>query len=141
MSKVVQLLAASAIALGTVASYPAVAAAPPPVAGISGWAQSSVAGCPYIIWRLARHPDGKVTGIISYSDLSGQSTAVGNITQSGLFHIVLKSAIGEGPSGVIDGQRSNGEVVADLKGPGCANFHVARMAEVPDINQVIGGGG
>jgi hypothetical protein len=140
MSKVVQILAASAIALGTVASYPASAATPPPVAGISGWAQSSVAGCPYLIWRLARHPDGKVTGRISYSDLSGESTAVGSINANGQFHIVLKSAIGEGPVGVIDGERSQGQVVATLTGPGCANFHVVRMAEVPDINRVIIGG-
>jgi hypothetical protein len=139
--KTVTLLATGALALGAVATLPAVAA-PPPVAGITGFAMSEVPGCPYVQWRLARHDDGRITGRFWYSDLSGTSTAVGNIDQSGRFHTVLTSAIGKGPVGVVDGVRSpDGKVVADLKGQGCANYHSMSMAPSADINVGGEGGG
>jgi len=131
--KIAMLLAASALTLGAVVAGSAVAA-PPPVAGTVGYALSTVAGCPYIQWRLARHDDGRITGRFWYSDLSGTSNAVGTIDQNGRFHTVLTSAIGSGPVGVVDGQRSpDGSVTADLKGEGCANYHSVRMAPVPNI--------
>ena len=78
--KVGTLVATSALVLGAYAVRPGVAAPPPmaPVAGITGFAPSKVAGCPNINWRLARHPDGKITGIFWYSDMSGTSEAVGS---------------------------------------------------------------
>jgi hypothetical protein len=138
--KSLSVLAASALTLGAVLVQPAVAARPP-VAGTTGYAESAIAGCPFINWRLARHDDGRVTGRFWYSDLSGTSVAVGNIDANGRFHTVLKSAIGKGPVGVIDGQRSqDGSVVADLKGEGCANYHTMHMAPTPDLGGGDGGG-
>jgi hypothetical protein len=137
--KIATLLATSALALGAAVGLPAVAAQPPPapMAGITGFAPSSVAGCPNIQWRLARHIDGKITGIFWYSDLSGTSEAVGNEDATGRFHIVLTSAIGSGPVGVVDGTRSlkDNKVVASLKGEGCANDRVVRMLPVLDMNK------
>jgi hypothetical protein len=127
------LVAMCAIALGTVASFSA-SAAMPPVAGIAGSALSSVAGCPYINWRLANHTDGSITGRFWYGDLSGDSVALGNIDKTGKFHVQLTSAIGSGPVGVIDGQKSaDGKIVADLVGVGCANFHSVTMPPILDI--------
>lgn len=139
--KIVTLLATGALTLGAVVIQSAVAA-PPPQAGTVGYALSSVAGCPYIQWRLARHADGRITGRFWYSDLSGTSQAVGTIDQSGKFHTVLTSAIGAGPVGVIDGQVSpNGEIVADLRGEGCANYHSVRMIPNPNVAVSPGGEG
>jgi hypothetical protein len=137
--KFVTLLGATALSLGAVMVGPAPAAPPPmaPIAGITGFAQSSVPGCPNINWRLARHEDGKITGIFWYSDLSGTSEAVGSEDATGRFHIQVTSAIGKGPVGVVDGTRSkDGKVVADMKGDGCARDHVVRMISVPDINKL-----
>jgi hypothetical protein len=134
---IVTMLATTAFALGAVGST--VAAPPPaaPIAGITGFAQSKVPGCPNINWRLARHTDGKITGIFWYSDLSGTSEASGTEDSSGRFHIQVTSSIGSGPVGVVDGTRSpQGKVVADMKGEGCANDHVVRMYSVPDINKL-----
>jgi hypothetical protein len=134
---IVTMLATTAFALGAVGST--VAAPPPaaPIAGITGFAQSKVPGCPNINWRLARHTDGKITGIFWYSDLSGTSEASGTEDPSGHFHIQVTSSIGSGPVGVVDGTRSpQGKVVADMKGEGCANDHVVRMFSVPDINKL-----
>jgi hypothetical protein len=131
--KIVTMLATSALALGAVVVQSAVAA--PPVAGIVGFAPSSVAGCPNINWRVARHDDGKITGIFWYSDMSGTSEATGSEDQTGKFHIKVTSAIGKGPVAVVDGTRSKeGKIVADMKGEGCANNHVVRMIPVTDIN-------
>ena len=133
-------LTMGALALGAVASRPAVAATPQ--AGIVGFANSAVAGCPMLEWRVARHADGRVSGIFWYADMSGTSGAAGTIDQSGHFHTVLTSALGNGPVGVIDGERSaDGAVVADLKGEGCANYHVMKMSPVPDLGAYAGGGG
>jgi hypothetical protein len=134
------LVATSALVVGAFVVRPGVAAPPqpmPPMAGITGFAPSAVAGCPNINWRVARHPDGKITGIFWYSDLSGTSEAVGNEDATGKFQIKLTSAIGQGPVGVVNGTRSKtGKVVADMTGEGCANNHVVRMISVPDINKL-----
>jgi hypothetical protein len=130
---------AGALVLGAFAVPPGVAAPPPmaPVAGIVGFAPSSVAGCPNINWRLARHADGKITGIFWYSDMSGTSEARGSEDATGKFEIKITSAIGQGPVGTVTGTRSKeGKVVADLTGEGCANDHVVRMISVPDINKL-----
>lgn len=138
--EVVTMLATTAFALGAVVVGSAVAAPPPPmapIAGITGFAQSKVPGCPNINWRLARHADGKITGIFWFSDLSGTSEAAGTEDATGRFHIKVTSAIGTGPVGVVDGTRSpQGKVVADMTGEGCANDHVVRMISVPDINKL-----
>jgi hypothetical protein len=103
------------------------------MAGIVGHHASAVAGCPDVEWRLARHPDGQITGIFWYSDLSGTSQAVGQIDASGRFHTTLTSAMGQGPVGKLDGMRSsNGKIVADLVGQGCANYHL-EMNPVADL--------
>jgi hypothetical protein len=142
IAKRVTLLTLGALVVGFVWGRPSVAAAP--VAGIVGQAQSQVAGCPPIHWRLARHPDGKVTGMFWFGDLSGVSSAVGSIDKAEHFHLTLTSAIGQGPAGDVDGQRSkNGKVVAEIKGEGCSNYKIIRMTPVTDINKYgfIGAGG
>jgi len=127
------MLAIGALALGAAASRPAVSKTP--VAGIVGQTASSVADCPNVMWRLARHDDGAITGIFFYSDLSGTSQATGTEDASGRFHIQLTSAMGNGPVGVVNGQRSpDGKVVADLVGQGCANDHFLQMRAVTDLN-------
>lgn len=105
----------------------------PPVAGLVGKAQSSVPGCPYLGWRLARHNDGSITGIAYYLDASGASMVTGTVNQAGEFHLTLKPAMGNGPVGTVVGKRSpDGSAVADLTGEGCANMHVA-MQPAPDL--------
>jgi hypothetical protein len=69
------------------------------MAGYTGEAPSSVAGCPYLIWRLARHDNGEVTGIFYYSDMSGVSNVTGTVDQAGQFHLTLTSSMGNGPVG------------------------------------------
>jgi len=118
------------LTLGTFVSAPATAA--PPVPGYVGEASSSVAGCPFILWRLARHENGEVTGIVYYSDLSGLSMAKGMMDKAGKFHLDLSSSMGNGPTGTVDGTRSsNGRVIAVMKGEGCANM---RLNIRPSIN-------
>ena len=135
MLKTNSFIAMCGVALGVAVSSSA-SAAQPPVAGIVGEALPPIAGCPYINWRLARHDDGRLTGRFWYSDLSGTSVALGNVDSSGKIHVQLMSAIGSGPVGSIEGQRSpNGKVVADLVGPGCANFHAVEMPPVADIGR------
>ncbi len=131
--KASSVVAVCAVALGAASSFSA-SAAQPPVAGIIGEAPSEVAGCPYINWRLANHTDGRITGRFWYSDLSGTSVAVGSMDSNGKIHLQLTSAIGSGPVGVIDGQKSaNGTVVGDLVGPGCANFHAVELPPVHNV--------
>jgi hypothetical protein len=139
--KALAVLAIGALALGAPVTTPVLAAAP--VAGIVGQHTSSVPACPNIIYRLARHDDGSITGMFWYSDLSGTSEAKGFIDKGGHFHTQLTSAIGNGPVGAVDGQRNpNGRVVADMKGEGCANFHSITMVPVPDVNNYgFSGGG
>jgi hypothetical protein len=95
-----------------------------------------VAGCPFLIWRLARHNDGKITGLVYYSDLSGISTANGQIDPSGQFHIELTSSIGDGPVAVVDGKKpAKGKATATMKGAGCANM-VMELTPVDDLNRI-----
>ena len=110
--------------------------AAPPVAGIVGSAPSSVANCPNINWRLARHDDGNITGIMFFSDLSGTSEVKGTVTKAGVFHIDAKSVMGNGPNGAVDGKTEGlyGGFVATMKGAGCANFHESHMISVNDLN-------
>lgn len=109
--------------------------------GFTGHAESSVPGCPYLAWRLARAADGNITGIAYYSDLSGVSTVRGKANPNGTFEMNLTSAMGNGPVGTVQGRRSaNGNVEADMKGQGCANMHLV-MVPLTDINHWTNAGG
>jgi hypothetical protein len=108
-------LLAAGVSFGTT-----VAAAPTP--GYTGNVPSSVAGCPYIMWRVARHDNGDLAGIFYYSDMSGVSEVKGTMDQAGHFQLTLTSAMGQGPVGTVTGtKRPNGAVDATLTGEGCAN--------------------
>jgi hypothetical protein len=126
-------------ALGVSAERPAIAA--PPSSHISGFAgsnNSSVAGCPALLWRLALHEDGTITGIVYYSDLSGLSMAKGDMDQSGHFHLQLTSSMGNGPVGTVDGERPKTmgkRGYATLTGQGCANMHMT-LIPLSNINRV-----
>ncbi len=123
------------LAAGAVVGQPAAAA--PPVVGYSGQVESSVAGCPYIIWRLARHDNGDITGIFYYSDMTGVSQATGTMDQEGHFHLTLTSSNGQGPVGTVAGEKSaNGAVVATMSGQGCANaqLHFNPIANLRSYN-------
>lgn len=141
MSRLATIIAVSGvIAAGVAAGNPAAAAAPP-VAGYVGWAYSTQSGCPYLEWKLARHPDGTITGVVYYSDMSGVSMANGNIDQGGHFQITLTSSMGNGPVGTVTGTKySSGATTATLKGQGCANAEI-RMNPVANLNQYHEGGG
>lgn len=104
------------------------------VPGYVGSAQSTVPGCPYIVWRLAR-ANGQVHGIVYYSDLSGMSMATGTVTPDGVFNLTLTPQMGNGPTGTISGHRMpDGSGEATLTGSGCANTHVV-MQGVSDLTQ------
>jgi hypothetical protein len=94
------------------------------MSGFSGSTPSSVAGCPYIIWRLANDPNGRVHGIAYYSDLSGLSTVMGERNADGNFTLSLTpSSIGAGPSGTASGKVfRDGAVDVKMTGQGCANM-------------------
>jgi len=125
-------MAAGVLALGVGFAVPAVAA--PPMPGYVGSAKSSVAGCPFIAWRLARGEGGAIHGISYYSDLSGLSQVSGHVDNNGHFTLTLKSVMGNGPTGTVTGSRSaKGQLEAELKGTGCANMHV-EMNTAPDLN-------
>jgi len=120
-----KIITASALALGTMAALPAQAQAPTP--GFSAATKSSVAGCPYIVWRLARNPaTGAVNGIAYYADMSGVSSVSGMRGASGHFDLELKAThLGSGPVGRISGTVSpNGAIKGMLIGQGCANATV-----------------
>ncbi len=120
-----KLMTSAALAILAVAGWSRAAPAAAPVAGMVGSGVSRVAGCPYIEWRLARHPDGQITGIVYYSDLSGTSQASGTIAQNGKIDLTLTSQMGNGPVGTVTGQRrSDGAANVTLTGPGCANMHM-----------------
>lgn len=121
----------TALAAGAPVGTPAMALTPVP--GFIGVTPSSVAGCPYIMWRLARHDNGEVTGIAYYSDLSGVSTVNGMVNQSGQIQLTLASSMGKGPVGTVTGTKSaDGAITAQLAGTGCAS---ARLHMGPtDLN-------
>ena len=131
MKRSTALVAVGVLALGAGFGQPAHAA----VAGYVGQAKSSVAGCPFILWRLARSSDGTVSGIVYYSDASGTSVATGTGlgTASGL-HLELKSVQGNGPTGTVtEVKLPNGKMGAKLTGEGCANMEV-QFPPQPDLN-------
>lgn len=114
---------------------PAVAAGAPS-AGYAGASNSTVAGCPAILWRLVTHEDGTITGIVYYSDLSGVSTASGNFDSSGKFHIQLTSSMGNGPVGTATGEKlKNRKGSVTLTGEGCANMHMT-LNPITDMKKV-----
>jgi hypothetical protein len=109
------------------------------ISGFSGSTPSSVAGCPYIIWRLARDPNGHIHGIAYYSDLSGLSSVTGERDANGNFTLSLTpSGMGAGPSGTASGTvAQNGEVEVKMVGQGCANMD-AMINPVTDMDSVGG---
>jgi hypothetical protein len=120
------------LALGVAFAGSAVAA--PPTPGYVGSAKSSVAGCPFIAWRLARGEGGAIHGISYYSDLSGLSQVSGHVDNAGKFQLTLKSVMGNGPVGTVTGSKSSkGMLEAEMKGQGCANMHI-EMSTAPDLN-------
>lgn len=121
------------------AGTPATAA--PAVQGFTGSAASSVAGCPYISWRLARQANGTVNGIAFYSDLSGLSTVSGSVDPAGNFTLHLKSSMGNGPVGTVTGSKSaNGVLRAHMVGEGCANMNLV-MHPSANLNAIPAGEG
>ncbi|MGH7118579.1 MAG: hypothetical protein ACREFP_06280 [Acetobacteraceae bacterium] len=137
----VGLVAGGLLALGMAAAYPAHAA---PLPGFIGSTASSVAGCPYINWRLARTASGQLHGIAMYSDLSGISSVSGTSDADGRFTLVLtRTDIGNGPVGTVSGTATaDGRIAATLVGAGCANNNV-NIRPVRDLNDLVymmGGG-
>jgi hypothetical protein len=140
----VGLVAAGLFGLGAVAALPAQAQEHP---GFVGNTASSVAGCPFISWRLANN-NGKIHGWAEYSDLSGLSYVTGTSESDGKFTLTLtKTGIGNGPVGTVTGMRdAKGRIEAKLVGEGCANSDI-KIAPVSDmnnmslVNQTGGGGG
>jgi hypothetical protein len=126
------LTAAAALSLTAYVNGPAAAAGPTPT--YSGQQASSVAGCPNLIWRLARDTNGSVHGILWYSDMSGLSEVTGT-SDSGSFNLSTRSVTGVGPVGTIVGHRnaSTGATQATMTGSGCANMKV-------DMKPIVGGG-
>lgn len=130
------------LALGASIGQPSSAAAPQ-MSGFVGQGASSVAGCPFIIWRLVKHDDGTVTGIAYYSDLSGLSMVNGAINKSGQFHFELKSAMGNGPVATVDGTKpAKTRATATMRGEGCANMEikldpVENLRLVPRASQAV----
>jgi hypothetical protein len=119
----VGLVVMGLLGLGAIAAGPARAA---PLSGYTGSTPSSVPGCPYIVWRLARSPAGQVHGIAYYSDMSGLSNISGVSDAHGKFNLKLtKTDIGSGPVGTVTGRATaDGHIVATLVGQGCANNKV-----------------
>jgi hypothetical protein len=100
----------------------------------AGSVVSSVANCPSIAWRIGQSPDGSLHGMMWYTDMSGTSEVNGSETGSGgQFTLTLKSVMGEGPVGTVQGQKGKG---ATLTGPGCANATFKPM-----VVTSYGGGG
>jgi hypothetical protein len=139
MRNAIAILAAATLLSATVTGYrPAAAAAPQ--AGYAGWTRSSVTGCPNIMWRLARHDDGTVTGIVYYADMSGVSNATGRAA-GGTFEFTLAPSMGNGPAGSVSGTRTSaGRVRARLTGTGCANA-TFDSKPIQDLNTFSGGTG
>lgn len=107
------------------------------VAGYTGSADSSVAGCPWLAWRLARMANGDVSGFAYYSDASGVSEVSGTSGNApGQLRLVLTSIHGKGPTGTVDVIKSpDGKLMAKLTGEGCANMEVP-LRLTPNLNAV-----
>jgi hypothetical protein len=126
------LVAGGVLALATGFGQPAHAQA---VAGYVGTADSSVAGCPWLGWRLARTPDGTVSGIAYYSDASGTSQVTGTMgTTPDSMHLVLKSIQGKGPEGTVAITQAHGKHMIKLTGEGCANAEIP-LRSTPNLNE------
>ena len=124
------------LALGAGYGQPAHAQATP-VPGYAGSAPSSVAGCPFIMWRLQKTATGAVSGIAYYSDASGVSQVTGTSADSASgLHLVFRSVTGKGPTGTVKGIKTpDGKLVAKLTGAGCANTEVT-LTVTPDLNEM-----
>jgi len=135
LKRLTALAATGVLALGAGFGQPAHAAGA--VAGYVGEAPSSVAGCPYIQWRLQRLNNGPISGFASYSDASGVSAVTGTAgSTADQLHLVLKSVAGNGPTGTVVATKSaDGTLVAKLTGEGCANMEV-KMTPTPDLKQL-----
>lgn len=133
------VVAAAALTIGQGGAQMATANGQP---GFSGSTPSSVAGCPYIVWRLARNPDGRINGIAYYSDLSGLSSVTGERDANGNFSLdVTPSSIGAGPSGKVSGKTlRHGAIEAQMIGQGCANMR-ATINPMANLNSIRPGGG
>jgi hypothetical protein len=137
--KTAMLLGLGVLALTPALSRSAAAQLVSPQPGFVGMTKASVAGCPAIGWRLARHDDGTITGIAYYADASGASSVKGTYDKDGKFNLQVTSSMGKGPDGTVVGQRNpDGGLVADLKGEGCANSHLT-IRGVPNIGDSGGG--
>ena len=138
--KIAMVLSLGALALSPVLSRSAAAQVVTPQPGFVGMTKASVAGCPSIGWRLARHDnDHTISGIAYYADASGASSVKGTYSQNGTFDLQVTSTMGNGPVGTVTGQRSqNGALVADLKGEGCANVHLT-IQGIPNLFNSTGG--
>jgi len=137
--KIALLLSLGALTLTPVLSRSAEAQQVSPQPGFVGMTKASVAGCPNIGWRVARHDDGTITGIAYYADASGASSVKGTYDKNGKFNLQVTSSMGKGPEGTVVGQRGkDGGLVADLKGDGCSNTHLTIRA-VPNIGSSMGG--
>lgn len=133
----VGLTAVGALGLGLIAAEPTALAATVRVTpGFAGTTASSMAGCPHIVWRLARTSNGQIHGVAYYSDLSGLSSVTGARGSNGNFQLTLtKTSVGDGPVGTVTGTaQSNGHIVAKLVGEGCANSDV-NIVPVQDFNK------
>lgn len=148
LSKIVMLTGLGLLTVAPVLS-PVAMAQTPTKQGYVGTAASSVAGCPKLIWRLARDGDN-VTGIAYYSDMSGVSQVKGTVDKDGAFTLQLTSSMGNGPVATVTGQRSaknaartlekQGALEANMVGTGCANMHLT-MKPVYNLNTYSSGGG
>ncbi len=135
MTRIGMIASLALVSLVWAVGRPAVAAGAAS-AGYAGASNSTVAGCPGILWRLVTHEDGTITGIVYYSDLSGVSTANGNFNSSGKFHIQLTSSMGNGPVGTATGEKlKNQKGSVTLTGEGCANMHMT-LNPIPDMKRV-----
>jgi len=133
MKPLTALAAGGVLALATGFGQPAHAQGA--VAGYVGQAASSVAGCPWLGWRLARTDNGVVTGMAYYSDASGISAVTGTMgTTPDSIHLVVRSIQGKGPQGTVAvTQSSDGKPVIRLTGEGCANVEVP-LRPLPNLN-------
>ena len=137
--KTAMLLSLGALVLAPVLSRSPAAQVVSPQPGFVSMTKASVAGCPNIGWRLARHDDGTITGISYYADASGVSSVKGTYNQDGKFDLQVASTMGKGPVGTVVGQRKpDGGLVADLKGDGCANSQLT-IQGVPNLGDSAGG--
>lgn len=128
----VGLVAAGLLALGAVGAMAATTVVHP---GFVGNTASSVAGCPFISWRLA-NSNGKIHGWAEYSDLSGLSFVSGTMEGNNFTLTLTKTSVGNGPVGTVTGTRaSNGRITAKLVGEGCANSDI-NIAPVSDMNNM-----